>query len=536
MVIFSAIFLALTLLLSFVHAADPVVDLQYSKYRGKELGNGVTQWLGMRYASPPLRDLRFKPPKDPLSTRTVQDAGDFGLKCIGTKTKAENIGKTDSEDCLFINVFAPSNASSKDKLPVFFFIQGGGFNSNSNPIVNSTGLIKAGDMDMVVVTLNYRVGVYGFLNDGDQVTPNIGLLDQRKGLEWVQRHISKFGGDPDHVVLGGDSAGAASISLHLSAFGGKDEGLFHAVAAESVSFATMLTVKESFYQYENLTKKLNCTGKDKLACLRSKTVKEIQKVNSNIPYPGGSQAPLFMWTPTIDGDLIPDLTYKLFEDGKFIKVPAIVGDDTNGGTIFAPKAASTRAQGEEFLKAQFPYLTADQLSKIGDLYPNQNKTCPNAGCYWRQISDVYGQMRYMCPGIYISNALTRYDMPKSWNYLYNVEDPDAMEQGLGVPHTVEVHAIFGPRLGGANPPASYLKGKKNAPVIPVIQGYWSSFIRSYDPNKYRHEGSAKWEAWTDKRKQRIVFETGGGTRMEKLSRDMQKKCAYLSSIGPDIRQ
>jgi hypothetical protein len=76
MVIFSAILLALTLLLSFVHAVGPGVDLKYSKYRGKELGNGVTQWLGMRYASPPLKDLRFKPPKDPLSTRTVQDASD----------------------------------------------------------------------------------------------------------------------------------------------------------------------------------------------------------------------------------------------------------------------------------------------------------------------------------------------------------------------------------------------------------------------------------------------------------------------------
>ncbi|KAJ4314018.1 hypothetical protein N0V84_009125 [Fusarium piperis] len=534
--IFFVTLLASTLLLSLVHAVDRRVDLQYSKYRGKELGNGVTQWLGMRYASPPLKDLRFKPPKDPLSTRVVQDASDFGLKCIGTKTKADSIDRTDSEDCLFINVFAPSNASPMDKLPVFFFIQGGGFNSNSDPIVNGTGLIKAGDMDMVIVTLNYRVGVYGFLNDGDQVTPNIGLLDQRKGLEWVQRHISKFGGDPNHVVLGGDSAGAASISLHLSAFGGKDQGLFHAVAAESVSFATMLTVKESLYQYESLTKKLGCTGKGRLACLRLKTTKEIQKVNSNIPYPGGSQAPLFMWTPVIDGGLIPDLTYKLFEDGKFIKVPTIVGDDTNGGTIFTPKTASTLAQGEDFLKAQFPYLTADHLDKIGDLYPNQNKTCPNPGCYWRQISDVYGQMRYMCPGIYISSALIRYGMPKSWNYLYNVEDPDQMKQGLGVPHTVEVHAIFGPGLGGANPPASYLEGKKNARVIPVIQGYWSSFIRSYDPNKYRHEGSAKWEAWTDKRKQRIVFEEGGETRMERLSRDVQKKCAYLSSIGADIRQ
>ncbi|KAF4466813.1 cholinesterase precursor [Fusarium albosuccineum] len=518
MELYSFFLLATTLLAPFVAAVDPVVDLGYSKYKGKDLGNGVTQWLGVRYAAAPLKDLRFRPPQDPVRTTTVQDASDWAKECLATGSNATD----ESEDCLFINIFAPSNASRKDKLPVFFFIQGGGFNSNSNPRVNGTGLIKTGDMDLIVVTLNYRVGVYGFLNDGKEVTPNIGLLDQRKGLQWVQKHISVFGGDPDHVTMGGDSAGAASVSLHLSAFGGKDEGLFHAVAAESVSFATVLTVKESFYQYENLAIRLSCT-KDVLACMRSKTVKEIQDVNTNIAYPGGPAPPLYMWTPVVDGDLIPDVTYNLFEEGKFIKVPAIMGDDTNGGTSFAPPNTATLAQSDEFLKTQFPFLTLGMLDKINALYPNQNDTCPNTGCYWRQVSDAYGQMRYMCPGIYISNALTQYGVPDSWNYRYNVEDPEQMAQGLGVPHTVEVHAIFGAGLGGDNPPASYVDGEKNAPVIPVIQGYWTSFIRSYDPNKYRHKGSVKWETWSEKRKQRIVFETAGKTKMEKIGRDLERK-------------
>ena len=387
-----------------------------------------------------------------------------------------------------------------------------------------------------MVTFNYRVGPYGFLEDGDQVTPNNGLLDQRKAMTWVQQHISKFGSDPDHVTMGGDSAGAASVSLQLSAYGGKDYKLFHAVAAESVSFATMLTVNESLYQYENFAIRLGCAGNDALACLRSKTAEELQVANYNIPYPGGPQPPLYMWNPVVDGDLIPDYTYNLFEQGKFVKVPAIIGDDTNGGTQFTPRNTSTLAEGNVFLKSQFPFLSLEQLGKINDLYPNKNDTCPSPGCSWRQVSDVYGQMRYMCPGIYISSALTRYGCPDSWNYRYNVEDPEQIASGLGVPHTIEIHAIFGPGNVGGDAPASYNEGEKNAPAVPVVQGYWSSFIRSYNPNKYRHHGSAKWETWTEKRKQRIVFETGGKTKMEKISRDLQKKCSYFASIGADIRQ
>lgn len=189
---------------------------------------------------------------------------------------------TTSEDCLFLDIYAPTKATIQSKLPVFFFIQGGGFNSNGSPNHDGTGLITASNSSIIVVTLNYRVGPYGFITNGGAITANNGLRDQRKALEFVQRYITQFGGNPGHVVLGGNSAGAASISLHLAAYGGQNKGLFHAAAAESVSFATVLTVNQSQYQYDNFALKAGCAGTNSLACLRSKTAKQLQVSPSRI--------------------------------------------------------------------------------------------------------------------------------------------------------------------------------------------------------------------------------------------------------------
>lgn len=433
-------------------------------------------------------------------------------------------------------MFAPSAATAKSKLPVFVFIQGGGFNTDSNPNLNGTALVQAGDNSMIVVTFNYRVGPYGFLTRGADTSTNNGLRDQRKVLEWVQNHIAKFGGNPDHVVLGGDSAGAASVSLHLTAYNGRDTHLFHAAAAESVSFATVLTVDEAKYQYDNLAIRLGCAGKDSLACLRSKTAVELQTMNYNNPYPGATAPPLYMWGPVIDGDLITDLTYTAFKRGKFIKVPTIIGDDTNGGTQFTPKNTSSLAEGNVFLKNQFPFLTLEQLATLNDLYPNPNQTCPNVGCYWRQVSNEYGEGRYMCPGLYITSLYTQNGVKASYAYRWNVEDPAQIASGLGVPHTIELSAIFGPNNTNGKAPDSYYPGGINAESVPVIQGYWTSFIRTFDPNKYRYPGSASWLAWTDRNQQRLLFETGGVTEMEKIDAGLRERCDYWASIGVSIRQ
>lgn len=560
------------------------VELSYGTYSGTRLSNGISQWLGIPFAAPPVGNLRFAPPADPPAQSKRQIADKQGPLCIATAPDSSHTGipASQSEDCLYLSVFAPTSATSGSKLPVFFFIQGGGFNADANPNLNGTGLIQASGNNIVVVTSNYRVGPYGFLassaSGSGNPTANNGLRDQAKALEWVQNHIADFGGDPDHVVLGGDSAGGASVMLHLTAHGGRNDHLFHAAAAESMSFGPIFTASESQYQYDNLAQAVGCKDSDpakSLRCLRGKDVTEIQQHNYNIPYPGQAKPPLYMFGPTVDGDFVTDIPYNAIRNGKFINVPVIFGDDTNGGTVFTPSTLSSQQDSNNFLTSQFPDLTTSQLKRIADLYPvPTGQDCPPKGtCWWRQAANAYGDMRYMCPSLYTSSAyanLTSSGQSKNtkssnkivnpvtffvgggsartrratatskvWTYRYNVEDPDQIAAGVGVPHTVEVVAIFGPdNIYGGGAPKSYYPGAKNANIVPVMQAYWTSFIRTFDPNTYKLAGSSDWGTYYNKENQpqRILFNTGGKTQMENVDNQKRVQCAYLESIGADLKQ
>ncbi|THZ72138.1 alpha/beta-hydrolase [Aureobasidium pullulans] len=521
---------------SAVGAVKPLVDVSYSKYQGVSLENGITQWLGVRFAAPPVGNLRFAAPQDPVKNKTTIVADTFGNTCLGTGSAASN---TSSEDCLFMNIYSPSNATTGHPLPVYFFIQGGGFNTNSNPNYNGTGLIEASNHNIVVVNFNYRVGPYGFLAS-EEITKggstNNGLKDQIKALQWVQKNIRKFGGDPDHVVLGGASAGAASITLLLTAHNGRNDGLFHATAAESQSFAAVRSINESQFMYDNLVIRTGCVdSKDTLACLRGLNATYLQSKNINTPFPGAQNPPLYMYGPTLDNDVVSDLTMSAYRKGNFIKLPAIYGDDTNEGTVFVPANTSSIGESNTFLKDQFPLLTTPQLKQINALYPNNaSNVFPNSGAWWRQASDAYGELRYNCPGINVSDIYAAtFSRKDIWNYHWDVIDPVAAAAGRGVTHTVEINAIWGPENTRGNAPVSY--STTNAAIVPVTQAYWTSFIRSFDPNTYRLKGSPMWEAWTQGQKQRLHFVTNA-TAMENVDAGQKARCEYLSSIALDIKQ
>lgn len=518
-----------------------VVDLGYSKYRGFKGSNSVSQWLGMRYAAPPLGSLRFRVAQDPLNTTDIQAVVENRPVCL--ETNVTTITSANSEDCLFINVFAPTNATAikltSKLLPVYIYIQGGGFNKDGNPNYDGTSLIKASDYDIVIVTFNYRVGPYGFLTskevqaDGDL---NIGLKDQRKAFEWVQKYIHHFGGNSSHVTIGGDSAGAASVDLHLTAYGGRDDGLFHAAAAESQSFGPQLNVSQSQYQYDALVNRTGCSNTaDTLQCLRALDVSVLQASNIEIPYHNRTAAPLFMYSSVIDGDFIQESTYRLFADRKFLKIPVIYGDVTNEGTIFAPKNTTNYTTMNEFLQNNFPHLTTDQLSRIDEFYPFDNQIFPSSKPYWRTAANAYGEMRYNCPGIFISSAFDNAGVAGNWNYHYNVTDPKDDARGLGVSHTIEITAIWGgyPYVPSGTP-TSYKT--TNADIIPLMQGYWTSFIRAHNPNTYRLPGSPEWERFSVSDKKRILLQARNGTVMEKVPGDQLERCEYLSGIGPLIQQ
>ena len=412
-----------------------------------------------------------------------------------------------------------------------------------------------------MVTFNYRVGPYGFLSGQEMLhnggSLNNGLKDQRKALEWVQKHISHFGGNPGHVVLSGDSAGAASINLQLTAYGGRDDGLFHASVAESQSFATMLTVAESQFTYDNMVIRTGCaSSKDTLACLRSLSADDIQRANYNTPFPGGSNAPKYskffhtirdlelqtdatisVYGPTLDNDFVQEYTYAAYARGNFVRLPAIYGDVTNEGSKFTPNTTASYAEGNTFIKDQYPFITTAQLGKINSLYPiEEYPVFPETGRAWRQISTVYGDMRNTCPGFFINEVYARFGVP-AWNYHWDVKDPEAEISGIGVEHTVEKFAIWGPEYIPKSP-ESYLPGGVNAAISPVVQGYWTSFIRAMDPNVYRKDGTPEWEAWTSGCGQgwrSLKFQTNN-TGMESVSEKQRGKCAYLSSIGEALRQ
>lgn len=195
---------------------------------------------------------------------------------------------------------------------------------------------------------------------------------------------------------------------------------------------------------------------------------------------------------------------------------------------------------DTFLKDQFPALTLDQLSTINRLYPKTTEQWPDSGPYWRALSNAYGETRYMCPGLFISSTYFSYNVSGNYNYHWNVIDPVLYAEGYGVTHTIEVNAIWGPSNVNGGAPASYEPGGVNAEIVGVVQGYWTSFVRTYDPNVFRKEWTPVWEEWTGGEGQgegwrRLMFQTNQ-TRMETVDAGLQGRCRYLSSIGLALKQ
>ena len=306
----------------------------------------------------------------------------------------------------------------------------------------------------------------------------------------------------------------------------------------------MLTVDESQYVYDGLVSRTGCkTGSDTLSCLRSLPIDKLQDSNTVIPFPNATGNPLYLYGPTLDYDIVSNYTYAAYINGAFLKIPAIYGDDTNEGTIFVPKGIATQADADTFLKNQFPALTEDDLAFVHAAYFPANGTAtttfPGAGAYWRPLSDAYGEIRYVCPGVKISGL----QIGRIWNYRWDVQDPDEEANGRGVTHTVELAAIWGHRDAKGAPvpnggPKSY--ATTNSAIIPIAQGYWASFVRSLNPNTYRAAGSPVWGQWRAGARpgdgiQRIRFRTGGA-EMEYIDYEQQARCEYLGNIAVRLRQ
>ncbi|KAF4982248.1 hypothetical protein FZEAL_2132 [Fusarium zealandicum] len=515
------------------HRDSILVDLGYSQYQGKTLDSGINEFLGMRFAQPPVGDLRWRAPIEPESTKDIQSAEEYGAVCPAV---GDQLSQDVDEDCLFVNVWAPPVKDSSMTLPVMVYFQPGGYIRNSAPYTNGSQLIETSENNIIVVTFNYRVGLFGFLA-GKQVKEdgnlNAGLLDQRMVLQWIQEHISEFGGDPDRVVIQGESAGAGSVALHLVAYRGRDDGLFAGAIAESAFMPGQPKFDDLEYQFERVVNATDCLdAKDKMSCLRGLSSEDLQTHNGKGPFDGRTTNSYFYWAPCTDGDIFEDYPTSLYEKGDFVKVPILFGSCTNEGSKYAANAGSS-AQFIRYMQNEYPYLSEDDIETILDLYPREPPV-PKHDTWFPSASRAYGEVTFICPAENILNAFA--DSPSLakniWSYRYNVEIKDFAEDGLGVPHVANSPAVFGPNMTPARAGPSYLT--YNAPMVPIVMNYWISFVRALDPNKHRYQDTPSWQPWGTEQN-RLVFELGNIT-MELVGNGEKERCKAWLDMADSTKQ
>ncbi|KAJ0291174.1 hypothetical protein COL940_000362 [Colletotrichum noveboracense] len=482
------------------------VDLGYANYSGNVLPSGVNQFLGMRYAAPPIGNLRWRAPQDPEKKEGTTDAIEVRISFCLVVAVADRIPLSLARSVSQQTPLTPRQDKMKTAC----------YTSNANPNWNGSQVVETSGKNIVFVGFNYRVGLWGF------------LASER---HWFGS-LLQFGGDPDHVVIHGVSAGAGSVALHLTAHGGKDEKMFVGAMAESVFFPAQPRVNELEYQFNKTTENLGCKDeKDQMGCLRGKDIKAIQEANAGSPFPGRQLNPHFYWTPCIDGDLIQDYPYAMYDKGKFIKVPVLFGTGSNEGSVFAANV-ETQDQFANFMIDNYPKLGQNQTDTMLEKYPIL-PALPNHNAWFPSASQAYGETTFICPANNILNAYAASNLSSaSWSYRFNVQDETNTASGLGVPHVFEAPAIFG--IDACPTPDSFRT--YNKPVVPIMMNYWISFIRSLDPNVHKLADTPEWKTWGGKNNQsRLVFEINNN-RMENVDDGQKDRCEFWKGAAEVMEQ
>lgn len=424
-------------------ASDLEVDLGYSIYRGYyDNTTRLNQWLGMRYAQPPLADLRWQQPRAPKENRSsVIDADSYGTQCPSAPQAGDTYTAVDNsengEDCLYINVIAPTNISANQQLPVMVWLHPGGYAAGSGGL-DFSNLMHTNDDGFLTVSLNYRLGAFGFLSS-DEVhfrgTPNAGIHDQQLALQWVQRYIHLFGGNKTQVTIFGESAGAGSVMLHDIAYGGTlGTKLFKNSMSSSPYLAFQYGYKDwqpsqAYYAFANAVgcdishAYLHNGSKPIFDCLIEADEQTLIEANTNISQSGtwGS----FAFLPVTDGNLIQQRPSEALKEGKINGVNHLTGHNALEGAAWVPRIISTINDLVDYIDRVFPMFSNNDLAKLlyyyelnnastdwdaplwataGDSGPTQiNQSTAATGQQQRAIA-MYGETTFICPSYWLAEA------------------------------------------------------------------------------------------------------------------------------------
>jgi len=438
--------------------------------------NGLTVYKGIPFAAPPVGELRWKAPQPAAKWEGVKQT----IKFAPGPIQGGNPPSGKSEDCLYLNVWSPAK-KAKDKIPVLVWIYGGGFGAGatSEPNYDGTNLAQKG---VVLVSIAYRVGQLGFFahpelsaENPNHVSGNYGLLDMIAGLQWVKKNIAAFGGDPNKVTIFGESAGGIAVSMLCASPLAK--GLFQGAISESGgSFGPS---RPTTFPGEN-QKILKDAENDGVAYAKSAgvaSITELRKIEPN-KLPAGRG--LGMSWPIIDGYVIPNDQYTLYEAGKYNDTPILVGYNSDEGASFSRE----KTPEEYFTGVKGRYgKFADDLIKA---YPAGENNVPKTA---RDLSRdaAFGWHTW-------SWARLQAKTGKSKAYLYYFDQhpdypKDSPRYGFGSPHGQEVAYVF-KHLDPNNPQTT----NSDFEISEAMATYWTNFAKFGHPNG---EGVPEWPAFSD---------------------------------------
>lgn len=446
-----------------------VVETAYGKVEGKkDTATAVTAFKGIPYGAAPVGDLRWRAPEPPAAWTGIRKADEFGAACMQRITPKQfgpwtveflTVNKV-SEDCLFLNIWTPK-ASPAARLPVVVFIHGGGFTSGAAdvPVYDGAHLAAKG---LVVVSLNYRLGVFGFLAHPDLTAEsahhssgNYALLDQMAALKWVKENVRNFGGDPEKVTIWGQSAGAFSVGALVAS--PLAAGLFERAQADSGLAINGLPIED--------LKEAEKKGSEFAAAHHAATLKALRALHAEelLPAPGAMG---LGFVPIVDGWVIPDTPGNLSREGKDNDIPMITGYEADDSMTFFAPVTTMEAYGK-MAERQYGTMAAE----FEKLYPAANADEVKA-----MVKESNRDRDRVAMYVWASEREKNHKQPV-YTYFFTRAIPWPQQPQFGAFHTGELPYFF-ENLKVLDRPWEAVDFK----VSDAVSSYLKNFASTGDPN------------------------------------------------------
>jgi len=461
--------------------SGPVANAPAGSLGGVAQGD-LLVFKGIPYAMPPVGDARWKAPAPMPRWDGVRSAREFGPACVQPKIPPASVYAADplpaSEDCLTLNIWAPANASHA---PVLFWIHGGSFwfGSSREGLYDGTRLAQRG---VIVVTINYRLGVLGWLahpelsgESAEGISGNYGLLDQIQALRWVQQNIAAFGGDPANVTIAGESAGGLSVAYLMAS--PKARGLFAKAIAESAYLISTPELKQSKYGSPSAEQ----GGVALAAAIKAADVAALRKIDP-VMLTNAAAAARFMPFGAVDGKVFPRQLVDVFDQGEQAPVPVLAGFNSGEVRSLRILVPPPPAKTEDY-DAAIRKSYRDLADKFLQLYPSSAMP----GSILANTRDaLYGWTAQR-----LVRKQTALGVP-AYLYLFDHGYPAADTAGLHGFHASELPYVFGTFSG--TPPLwpKVPDTQAETRLSGALMDYWTSFARSGEP---RAKDEADWPAF-----------------------------------------